>query len=177
MKKAIAEITPQLILDAVDELHDAAARQGELGYKLADAQSTGRPADPEGQPARDEEKFLAALKQEGMTRPICGRSLEKQMIISRMQGQEVMQKVGITEEEARAYHAEHQGVHEARLGDAARDSMHVAATAQGVSAAKKRRPRSLEEMRARVKDGEAFEKVAGRCRRRRRGRTAASPGR
>ena len=35
------------------------------------------------------------------------RSLEKQMIISRVQGQEVMQKVGITEEEALAYHAAH----------------------------------------------------------------------
>jgi len=54
-----------------------------------------------------DEAFQAALKQEGMTLSDLRKSLEKQMMISRVTQNEVMSKVGITEEEARKYHAEH----------------------------------------------------------------------
>ena len=52
LKKAIAEITPQLIVDAVDELI-LLQRGKDLGYKLSDEQfNAGRLADPQGQQAR-----------------------------------------------------------------------------------------------------------------------------
>ena len=122
LKKAIADVTPLLIFDTVDELL-ILQRGHELGYKLDDAQYANIVQQiRKDNKLEDDEKFHAALKQEGMTEADLRRSLEKQMIISRVQGQEVMQKVGITEEEARKYHAEHRGgVHEPRHGDAARD--------------------------------------------------------
>ena len=54
-----------------------------------------------------EEAFQAALKQEGMSLPELHKTLERQMLIARVTQNEVMTKVGITEEEARKYHSEH----------------------------------------------------------------------
>ena len=108
LKKAVAEITPQLIVDAVDELILLQRGRDELGYKLSDEQFNQVVSQIRKDNRLDtEEAFLAALKQEGMSMADLRRSLEKQMIISRVQGQEVTQKVGITEEEALAYHAAH----------------------------------------------------------------------
>ena len=66
LKKAIAEITPQLIVDAVDELI-LLQRGKDLGYKLSDEQF----AQVVSQIRKDnkldtDEAFNAALKQEGM---------------------------------------------------------------------------------------------------------------
>ena len=64
------------------------------------------------------------------------RSLEKHMIISRVQGQDVMQKVGITEEEALAYHADHRDEFTTPASITLREiQLNVPSTAQGVSAA------------------------------------------
>ena len=92
------------------------------------------------------------------------RSLEKQMIISRVQGQEVMQKVGITEEEALAYHAAHrEEFTKPASSHAARDSAERALDGRRASAPPPTRPRASGSRRsaARIKSGEAFEKVAG----------------
>ena len=44
-----------------------------------------------------EEQFLAALKQEGLTLPDLRRSIERQMIVNRVQQQDVMDKISVTE--------------------------------------------------------------------------------
>ena len=104
--------------------HPPAARAGTLGYKLSDEQFNQVVSQiRKDNKLETEEAFLAALKQEGMTMADLRRSLEKQMIISRVQGQEVMQKVGITEEEALAVSRRApRRVHEAGLRHAARNS-------------------------------------------------------
>ncbi len=162
LKKAIAEITPQLIVDAVDELI-LLQRGKDLGYKLSDEQF----AQVVSQIRKDnkldtDEAFMAALKQEGMTMADLRRSLERQMIISRVQSQEVMQKVGISEEEALAYHAAHRSEFLKPATVTLREiQLNVAASAEGVSAAADQETRArLEEIRTRVKGGEAFEKIA-----------------
>ena len=162
LKKAIGDITPQLIFDTVDELL-ILQRGHELGYKLDDTQYANIVQQiRKDNKLEDDEKFRAALKQEGMTETDLRRSLEKQMIISRVQGQEVMQKVGITEEEARKYHAEHQAEFTQPGTVTLREIfVPVTAAAQGESDAADRDARSkIDALRARVVGGEAFDKVA-----------------
>jgi len=163
LKKAVAEITPQLIVDAVDELI-MLQRGKDLGYKLSDEQFNQVVSQiRKDNHLETEEAFLAALKQEGMTMADLRRSLEKQMIISRVQGQEVMQKVGITEEEALAYHAAHREEFTKPASVTLREiQLNVPSTTEGVTAAADQATRDrLEEIRARIKGGEAFEKIAG----------------
>src|SRR6187551_1166432 len=81
LKTAIAGVTPQLIFDTVDELL-ILQRGHELGYKLDDAQYANIVQQiRKDNKLDDDEKFHAALKQEGMTEADLRRSLEKNMII------------------------------------------------------------------------------------------------
>ena len=107
LKKAIEEITPQIVADAIDEM--LVTQQGkDLGYKLSDEEFDRVVSNIRKENKLDtDEAFLAALKQEGMTLSDLRKSLEKQMLISRVTQNQVMAKVGINEEEARKYHAEH----------------------------------------------------------------------
>jgi parvulin-like peptidyl-prolyl isomerase len=107
LKRALQEITPQLLVDTVDEML-LVQRGRELGYKMTDEQFRGiiDNIKKENKLATDEQ-FNAALKQEGMTLEDLRRSIERRMLIDRVQQIEVMQKVGITEEEAKAYYAAH----------------------------------------------------------------------
>jgi parvulin-like peptidyl-prolyl isomerase len=162
LKKAIAGVTPQLIVDTVDELV-LIQRGKELGYKLDDAQYENIVKQiRKDNKLDDDEKFRGALKQEGMTEADLRRSLEKQMIISRVQGQEVMQKVGITEDEARKYHAEHQSEFTTPGTVTLREIfVPVPTSAQGVNVGAEEETKArVEALRARVLGGEAFETVA-----------------
>lgn len=107
LQKAIGELTPDLILEAVDELL-LIQRGRELNYSLSDAQFKEILENIKKQNNLTEEaQFQAALKQEGMTLPELHKAMERQMLIARVTQNEVMSKVGITEEEARKYHSEH----------------------------------------------------------------------
>ena len=107
LKKAIADITPTLLVETIDEML-LVQRAKELGYKMSEEEfnkvvtriRTDNKLDSDG-------AFQAALKQEGMTMADLRASLEKQMQVTRIQQAEVMGKINITEEEARKYHAEH----------------------------------------------------------------------
>ena len=107
LKQAVAEVTPSLIVDAVDELL-LLQRGKDLKYSLSDEQFKNIVDNIRKEnKLEDDQAFQAALKSEGMTTADLRRSLEKNMIISRVQGTEVMGKVAISEEEARKYHADH----------------------------------------------------------------------
>ena len=101
LKKAIAEITPDLILSAVDELL-LVQRGRELGWSLGDEQFANilRDIKKENKIETDEQ-FNAALKQEGLTMQELRRSLERQMLVSEVQNREVMAKIAVTEDEAK----------------------------------------------------------------------------
>jgi peptidyl-prolyl cis-trans isomerase SurA len=107
LKKTIEEITPEVVSEAIDEML-LVQRGKALNYKMTDEDF-----DRVVQNIRKENKletdeaFQAALKQEGMTLPELHKSLERRMLIARVTQNEVMTKVGITEEEARKYHSEH----------------------------------------------------------------------
>lgn len=162
LQQAIAEVTPRLIVDYVDELL-LLQRGRELGYQLADDQfKTIVEQIRKENKLESEEVFQAALKQEGMSMADLRRSLERQMIISRVQGQEVMGKVGITEEEARQYHAEHVDEFTSPGTVTLREILvAVPGSEQGVNVAADEEVRDkVEALRQRVLGGEAFDAVA-----------------
>jgi peptidyl-prolyl cis-trans isomerase SurA len=107
LKKLLAEITPQVLVNSIDEL--LLLQHGrDLNYHLSDdqfKQVVGNIRKEQG--LQDEAKFQAALAQENMTVDDLRKSLEKQMIIEQVQRQEVGSKLTITEEEERQYYARH----------------------------------------------------------------------
>ena len=108
LKKVLAEITPRLLVDAIDEMLLLQLGK-ERGYKLSDQQfKDWLSALRREQNLEDEQKFQAALKQEGMTLEDLRRNVERQMLIGRVQQDEVGSKLTITEEEARQYYLAHQ---------------------------------------------------------------------
>ena len=107
LRKALNEVTPQIMVDAVDQML-IVQRGKELGYKLNDEQfkSVLDNIKKENKLETDEQ-FQAALKQENMTMIELRRNLEKQMIVTRVQQNEVFGRVGVSEEEARKYYDSH----------------------------------------------------------------------
>ena len=123
LKKALAEVTPQLLVDAVDELL-LLQRGKELGLQAQRrAVQGGRRQHPQGAEPRDDDEVPGRRsKQEGMTMDDLRKQLERQMLIEQVQRQEVGSKLSITEEEARQYYAKHpEEFTDSAVGHAARD--------------------------------------------------------
>src|SRR5262245_10552617 len=107
LKKAVAEITPDLILAAVDELL-LVQRGRESGYALGDQQFAQIVENIKtSNNLQDDAKFQEALKQEGLTMADLRRNLERQMLVNQVQRVEILDKISITDEEARAYYDAH----------------------------------------------------------------------
>jgi peptidyl-prolyl cis-trans isomerase C len=107
LQKAIAEITPELILEAVEELL-LIQRARELNYVLNDEQYKQTiDSIKKSNNIADEAQFQAALKQEGLTEAELRRNIERAMMVSQVQRSEVIEKISVTDEEARAYYEAH----------------------------------------------------------------------
>ncbi|HWP99771.1 MAG TPA: SurA N-terminal domain-containing protein, partial [Vicinamibacterales bacterium] len=108
LQQLLAEITPDVLVETIDEML-LVQRGRELGYRLTDEQFQKiLESIKKENRLENEEQFQAALRQEGMTLEDLRRSIERRMLIERVQQVEVLQKLSITEEEARAYYAAHQ---------------------------------------------------------------------
>ncbi len=166
LKKALAEITPQILVDAIDEL--LLVQMGrDKGYHLSDSQFKEWLANlRKEQGLEDEAKFQAALKQEGMTLDDLRKNVERQFLISQVQREEVGSKLSITEEEAHQYYLTHQSEFTQPATVTLREILvEVPTTTQGGQAgvnvgqeddAKAR----AEAIRTRIAGGEDFGKVA-----------------
>jgi parvulin-like peptidyl-prolyl isomerase len=107
LQKMLADVTPQLLVDAVDELL-LIQRGHELGYRLSDEQFTQIVQQIRKENKLDSDaQFEAALKQEGLTTTELRRNIERSMIINRVQQQDVMEKIAVTEAETNAYYEAH----------------------------------------------------------------------
>jgi peptidyl-prolyl cis-trans isomerase SurA len=107
LRKALDEITPQIMVDAVDELL-IVQRGKELGYRLGDDQFKGVLENIKKENKMEtDEQFQAALKAENMTLADLRRNLERSMIFQRVQQNEVIGKIGVTDDEARKYYESH----------------------------------------------------------------------
>jgi parvulin-like peptidyl-prolyl isomerase len=81
----------------------------ERGYRMSDDQFKGILERIRKENRLDsEEAFQNALKQEGLTLAELRTQMERQMIVSRVQG-DAVGKVGVSEEEERAYYDQHAG--------------------------------------------------------------------
>jgi peptidyl-prolyl cis-trans isomerase SurA len=164
LRKALDEVTPQIMVEAIDEML-VVQRGKELGYTLSDTQfkSVVDNIRKENKIETDEQ-FQAALKAENLSMADLRRNLERSMIAQKVQQNEVLSKIGVTDDEARKYYEAHlkefttpptvtlREILVAVGGDA--KVMNVAAEEAGKSRA--------EEIRKRVTTGgENFEKLAG----------------
>ncbi|MEP6914299.1 MAG: peptidylprolyl isomerase [Acidobacteriota bacterium] len=167
LKKAVDEVTPQLLVDAIDEL--LLMQMGkEKGLHLSDEQFKSWLDNlRKEQNLTDDAKFTAALKQEGMTIEDLRKNVEKQFMVGQVQRDEVGSKLSITEEEARQYYL----AHREELATAATVTLReilieVPPTTQGgqsvMSVAKEdEAQKRAEAIRSRIVAGEDFGKVAG----------------
>jgi peptidyl-prolyl cis-trans isomerase SurA len=107
LRKALDEVTPQIMVDAIDEMV-IVQRGKELGYTLSDQQfkSVVDNIRKENKIETDEQ-FQAALKSENLSMADLRRNLERSMISQRVQQNEVMAKIGVTDDEARKYYESH----------------------------------------------------------------------
>jgi parvulin-like peptidyl-prolyl isomerase len=163
LRKALDEITPQLMVDVVDEML-IVQRGKELGYKLGDDQFKGIIENIKTEnKITSEEQFQAALKSENMTMADLRRNLERSMIVQRVQQNEVMGKIGVTEDEARKYYESHLGEFTTPPTVTLREILiTVPADSRGVNVgAEEAAQAKIEQLRTRVTTGgEPFDKVA-----------------
>ena len=107
LRQLLAEVTPQILVEAIDELLMVQLAK-ERGYRLRDEQfKEWLSALRKEQNLEDDQRFQAALKQEGMTLDDLRRNVERSFMIQQVQRDEVGSKLTITEEEARQYYRLH----------------------------------------------------------------------
>jgi parvulin-like peptidyl-prolyl isomerase len=163
LQKAIAEITPDLILSAVDELL-LVQRGRESGYALGDQQFAQILENIKtSNNLQDEAKFQEALKQEGLTMADLRRNLEKQMLVQQVQRAEILEKISITDEEAKAFYDDHRQEFTSSAEVTLREILlEVQTTDRGVNVAEDDAVREQAvEIRKRLLAGEPFPRLAG----------------
>ncbi len=107
IKAALAEITPDILVDAVDHLL-LVQRGHELGLHLAEDQYKKIVAGvKKDNNIETDEQLVAGLKQQGMTLEQFRGEIEQRSIIDQVQQQEIMPKLNLTEEEAKEYYIAH----------------------------------------------------------------------
>ncbi len=163
LQKAVAESTPLLILSAVDELL-LVQRGRELGYTMTDEQFKSVLDNiKKDNNIDDEAKFQEALKQEGMTLADLRRQLEKNMLETRVQQNEVLAKISVTEDEAHAYYDAHKQEFTTPSSIMLREILLVVPTSdRGVNVAQDDAVKAkAEDIRHRLLGGEPFARLAG----------------
>jgi len=162
LQKAVAEITPDLILTAVDELL-LVQRGRESGYTLGDQQFASILEDIKTSNNWDDAKFQEALKQQGMTLADLRRNLERRMLVQQVQRVEILDKISITDEEARAYYDQHKSEFTSATEITLREILlDVPTTDKGVNVGQDDEIKTrAEELRKRILGGEPFPRLAG----------------
>jgi len=162
LQKALAEVTPLVILDAVDELL-MVQRGKELGYTMT-AERFGSIIEniKKENKIESDEQLAAALKQEGMTMADLRRQLERTMLVQQVQQTEIMQKLQVTDTELKAYYDTHKDefgtVPQVTLREI---TINVPASSQGINVgADDAAKAKAEEVRAKIIAGEPFARLA-----------------
>ena len=104
--KEIEEITPDLLVNAVDEM--LIIQHGrELNYHLSDEAFKNYVESVKTDNKLNDADFKLALSQEGMTLDTFRENTEKQYIIQTVRQREILGHMSLTEEEARQYYDKH----------------------------------------------------------------------
>lgn len=162
LQKALVEVTPAVVVDAVDELL-LVQRGRELGYSLGNEQfqSIIENIKKENKLENDEQ-FQGALKQEGMTLDDLRKQLERNLLVTRVQQVEVMGKISVTEEEVAKFYGENKESFSTPPQVTLREILvSVPESDKGLSVgADDAAKAKAEEIRKRVAAGEPFAKLA-----------------
>lgn len=105
--QAVAEVTPALILDAVDDLL-MLQRAHEHGWALSAEQTNKIIGDiRKTNNLEDDATFKKALESEGMTESDLKKGIERDMLISQVRKVDVTEKINVTDGEVREYYNAH----------------------------------------------------------------------
>ena len=162
LQRALAEVTPGVIVDAIDEML-MVQRGKELGYTMSTERFNGIVENIKKEnKIESDEALQAALKQEGMTMADLRRQLERTMLIQQVQQTEILQKLQVTDTELRAYYDAHPGEFATVPQITLREiTINVPVTAQGVNVAQDDAAKAkAEEVRAKIVAGEPFPRLA-----------------
>ena len=162
LQKALTEVTPQVIVDAVDEML-IVQRGKELGYTMSTEQFNSIIENIKKEnKIESDEALQSALKQEGMTMADLRRQLERTSLVQRVQQQEVMAKLQVTDTELKSYYDAHQDefgtVPQITLREI---TIAVPIDPQGINVGKDDDAKAkAEEVRAKIVAGEPFPRLA-----------------
>jgi peptidyl-prolyl cis-trans isomerase SurA len=162
LKQMLDKVTPQVLVSAVDEML-LVQRGKELGYKMDDAQFQSVLDNiKKDNKIETDEQFQAALKAENMTLPELRKTLERQMIISRVQQNEVLSRIAVNDEEARKYYNAHKNEFTSPQSITLREILiNVPGDGKSVNVGADEQARTkAERIRQRAISGESFEKLA-----------------
>ena len=162
LRQALSEVTPQVIVEAVDELL-VVQRGRELGYAMTTDQFNSIIENIKKEnKLEDEAQFQAALEQEGLTLADLRRQLERTMIIQRVQQTEVMSKLQVTDAELKMYYDSHRDTFTTKPEMTLREILvAVPASDRGVNVGLEEEARAkAEDIRTRLVAGEPFPRLA-----------------
>ena len=162
LQKALAEVTPEVIVNAVDELL-LIQRGRELGYALGNEQFRNIIDNIKKEnKIETEDAFQAALKQEGLTLDDLRRQIERNMLASRVQQVEVMGKISVTEDEIKTYYEANKNSFTTQPEITLREILiAVPASDKGINVAQDDAAQAkIEEIRKQLMAGEPFARLA-----------------
>jgi peptidyl-prolyl cis-trans isomerase SurA len=162
LRKALSEVTPEVILDAVDELL-MVQRGKELGYTMTTERFNSIVENIKKEnKIESDEQLQAALKQENMTMADLRKQLERTMMVQQVQQNEVMSKLQVTDTELKTYYEAHKNEFATVPSVTLREiTINVPTTAQGINVAQDDAAKAkAEEVRGKIIAGEAFARLA-----------------
>jgi peptidyl-prolyl cis-trans isomerase SurA len=106
LRTQLAEITPQILTDAVDELL-MIQRGRELGFRMSDEQFKNVLEQVKKQNNITEQQLVQALAAEGLSMQLYREMMEKQFLIRGVEEREIMGQMNLTESELKMYYQAH----------------------------------------------------------------------
>ena len=162
LRRMLDDVTPQLLVNTIDEML-LVQRGRELGYKMGDDQFNSVLDNiKKDNKIESDEQFQAALKAENMTMAELRKNLERQMIVSRVQQNEVMSKIAVNDEEARIYYDAHKSEFTSPRTITLREILvNVPGDGKTVNVGLDEQAKSkIEGIRQRALNGDSYEKLA-----------------
>ena len=104
LQAALAEVTPDVLIEAVDELL-LVQRARETGARFSDEAFAQALESVKKQNKLDDEGLKQAMAQEGLTLADLRENFERAYLVQVIQSNEIMRNMTITEQEARQYYA------------------------------------------------------------------------
>jgi peptidyl-prolyl cis-trans isomerase SurA len=162
LREALADVTPSVIVDAVDEL--LMVQKGkELGFTLSTERFNSIVENIKKEnKIESDEALVAALKQENMTMADLRKQLERTMMVQQVQQQEIMAKLQVTDTELKTYYEAHKDEFGTVPSITLREiTINVPTTAAGINVAQDDAAKAkAEEVRAKIIAGEPFARLA-----------------